>query len=111
MTSPVGRRASNLTSDSFERQSIRSSADELFSPSVARPTVKAIEKPSHLHAAPLVLALLPPLGGLFFHNGSAMLTDVTILATASIFLYWSIMLPWYVSPDNASLLRYQGSEK
>ena len=96
MTSPTGRRRTSImTSDSFERQSIRSSADELFSPSVVRPAaVKALEKPSHLHAAPLVLALLPPLGGLLFHNGSALFTDFTILATASVFLYWSIMLPW-----------------
>ena len=51
-------------------------------------------EPSHLHSAPLVLALLPALGGVLFKNGSAVLTDVSLLVLAGIFLNWSIRLPW-----------------
>jgi hypothetical protein len=41
------------------------------------------------------LALLPAVGGLFFQNGSAVVTDITLLALAAIFLNWAVRLPWY----------------
>lgn len=43
---------------------------------------------------PLGLALLPAVGGLLFKDGSAIVTDITLLALAAIFLNWSVRLPW-----------------
>ncbi|WEW56428.1 hypothetical protein PRK78_001871 [Emydomyces testavorans] len=72
------------------RQSIKSSTDDLIRP---RSTVQTDE--SHWQsAAPLALALVPALGGVFFRNGSAVLTDITLLCLAAVFLNWSVRLPW-----------------
>jgi hypothetical protein len=43
---------------------------------------------------PLVFALLPAVAGMFFKNGSAIITDVMLLALAAIFLQWSVTQPW-----------------
>jgi hypothetical protein len=43
---------------------------------------------------PLVLALLPAVGGLFFEGGSAFFTDIILLGLAAIFLRWSVTQPW-----------------
>ena len=51
-------------------------------------------EPSHWHSAPLALALFPALGGLFFHNGSVVVTDLTLLILAAVFLNWAVRLPW-----------------
>jgi hypothetical protein len=92
------RRSSFMTTDSFDRASLRSSTDSLFLPRVSRDTPHEEEElpdgSSHLHSIPLALALLPAIGGLFFQNGSAVFTDVTLLVLAAIFLNWSIRLPW-----------------
>lgn len=53
------------------------------------------QETSHWHSVPLGLALLPAVGGLLFKNGSAVITDVTLLALAAVFLNWSVRLPWY----------------
>jgi hypothetical protein len=45
-------------------------------------------------SAPLVFALLPAVGGMFFKNGSAVISDVLLLGLAAIFLNWSVRLPW-----------------
>ncbi|KAI0128740.1 hypothetical protein BJ170DRAFT_622777 [Xylariales sp. AK1849] len=53
--------------------------------------------PSEKHpyaAAPLVLALLPAVGGLLFKGGSEFFTDVILLGLAAIFLHWSVTQPW-----------------
>ena len=94
ITSPMERRrGSFVTSDGGERQSLRSSTDELLLPRAARLGAHH-EEPSHLHSAPLFLALLPAVGGMMFKNGSAIMTDVTLLLLAAIFLNWSVRLPW-----------------
>ena len=49
---------------------------------------------SHWHSAPLALALLPAIAGVFFQEGGAFVTDVTLLVLAAIFLNWSVRLPW-----------------
>jgi len=49
---------------------------------------------SHWDSAPLVFALVPAVGGLFFKNGSAVLTDAILLIIAAIFLNWSVRVPW-----------------
>jgi hypothetical protein len=85
----------NSTSDSVSeaRNSIRSSTDDLFLPRVAK---EDPAEESHWHSAPLGLALLPAIAGVFFQNGSVFVTDVTLLVLAAIFLNWSVRLPWYV---------------
>ena len=96
---PRRRNSSFLTADSFDRASFRSSTDSLLLPRVSRNTFTANEEivddgSSHLNSIPLVLALLPAVGGLIFTNGTAVLTDVTLLVLAAIFLNWSVRLPW-----------------
>ncbi|KAF2738546.1 hypothetical protein EJ04DRAFT_485949 [Polyplosphaeria fusca] len=51
-------------------------------------------EPSIWHSAPLVFVILPALGGVLFQNGSAVVTDIILLAFASIFLNWCVMAPW-----------------
>ncbi len=86
--SPLRQRRSSNFSDS-----IISSTDDLLLPRARSPGLEAQEN-SHWHSAPLALALLPAVGGLIFHNGGAVLTDVTLLGLAAVFLNWSVRLPW-----------------
>jgi hypothetical protein len=97
-STPPNRRRPSLFSDSVSeaRNSIRSSTDDILLPR-ANGSEDLDHEPSPLHSAPLVLALLPAVGGLLFTNGSAHVTDVTLLFLAAIFLNWSVRLPWYVS--------------
>ncbi|KAL2013742.1 hypothetical protein VTN00DRAFT_1267 [Thermoascus crustaceus] len=90
------RRNSTLSDSVSEaRHSIRSSTDDLFLPRVTKGTeVDLHGEESHWQSAPLVLALLPAIGGIFFKNGSAVITDITLLILAAIFLNWSVRLPW-----------------
>ncbi|KAJ1715726.1 hypothetical protein NYO67_2115 [Aspergillus flavus] len=92
-------RRNSTFSDSVSeaRNSIRSSTDDLFFPRAAKGSYDAADAPneeSHWHSAPLGLALLPAIAGVFFQNGSAVVTDVTLLVLAAIFLNWSVRLPW-----------------
>ncbi|KAJ5495131.1 hypothetical protein N7539_000247 [Penicillium diatomitis] len=90
------RRNSTLSDSLSEaRHSIRSSTDNLFLPRVAhdREEPESTEE-SHWHSAPLVLALLPAIAGVFFQGGSSFVTDVTLILLAGIFLNWSVRLPW-----------------
>ncbi|OJJ48260.1 hypothetical protein ASPZODRAFT_32106, partial [Penicilliopsis zonata CBS 506.65] len=93
---PRQRRNSTLSDSVSEaRNSIRSSTDDLFFPRVTRQADTHVpDEESHWHSAPLAMALLPAIAGLFFQNGSAVITDVTLLALAAIFLNWSVRLPW-----------------
>lgn len=95
------RRNSTLSDSVSEaRNSIRSSTDNLFFPRVAKqPEADLPSEESHWHSAPLALALLPAIAGVFFQNGSAVVTDVTLLVLAAIFLNWSVRLPWYDLPS------------
>lgn len=88
------RRGSFMTSDSADRASLRSSTEDFLLPRAAQPGEILRNDPSPLHSAPLVLALLPAVGGLLFKNGSAIFTDVTLLVLAAILLNWSVRLPW-----------------
>ena len=96
LTSPVDRRRNSLISDSVDdvRSSIRSSTDDLLLPKVKGSGLETHHEPSHWHSAPLALALLPAVGGLVFRDGSAIVTDVTLLAVAAVFLNWSVRVPW-----------------
>ncbi|CAG8203315.1 unnamed protein product [Penicillium nalgiovense] len=88
------RRNSLSDSISEARNSIRSSTDDLFLPRVAKDHATISTEESHWHSAPLGLALLPAIAGVFFHEGSSFVTDVTLLVLAAIFLNWSVRLPW-----------------
>ncbi|CAG8899661.1 unnamed protein product [Penicillium egyptiacum] len=89
------RRNSTLSDSILEaRNSIRSSTDDLFLPRVAKDHATLSTEESHWHSAPLGLALLPAIAGIFFHEGSSFVTDVTLLVLAAIFLNWSVRLPW-----------------
>jgi hypothetical protein len=93
-----GQRRNSTLSDSLSeaRNSIRTSTDDLFLPRVAKERDALSTEESNWHSAPLVLALLPAIAGIFFHEGSAFVTDVTLLVLAAIFLNWSVRLPWYI---------------
>ena len=89
----LDRRNSTLSDSLSEaRNSIRSSTDDLFLPRVSKDRDSLEE--SHWHSSPLGLALLPAIAGIFFQNGSSIVTDVTLLVLAAIFLNWSVRLPW-----------------
>ncbi|KAL2861113.1 uncharacterized protein BJX67DRAFT_367278 [Aspergillus lucknowensis] len=93
------QRRNSALSDSVSeaRNTIRSSTDELFFPRAAASRdddAAADDEESHWHSAPLGLALLPAIAGVFFQNGSSFVTDVTLLALAAVFLNWSVRLPW-----------------
>ncbi|KAH8702398.1 hypothetical protein BGW36DRAFT_372789 [Talaromyces proteolyticus] len=77
------------------RQSLRDSTDDILFPRADKGENIALHHDdSHWQSAPLALALLPAVGGLFFQNGSAFITDATLLILAAIFLNWSVRLPW-----------------
>ena len=96
VSNPLRHRRSSNFSDSVEstRQSIKSSTDNLLLPRATSPELDTNHEPSHWHSTPLALALLPAIGGLFFQNGSAVVTDLTLLGLAAVFLNWSVRLPW-----------------
>ena len=89
-------RRSSLISESLDdsRNSLKSSTDDLLLPKIRGAGIQSNHEPSHWHSAPLALALLPALGGLLHHNGGAVVTDITLLLLAGIFLNWSVRLPW-----------------
>lgn len=45
---------------------------------------------------PMVFAVIPPVAGLFFRNGTAFCNDLILLGLASVLLHWSTTAPWYV---------------
>ncbi|KAF9894067.1 hypothetical protein FE257_009040 [Aspergillus nanangensis] len=92
---PSQRRNSTLSDSISEaRHSIRSSTDDLLFPRVIkRGDADVSGEESHWQSAPLGLALLPAIAGVFFQNGGAIVTDVTLLVLAAIFLNWD----WYRS--------------
>jgi hypothetical protein len=93
-TSPTNprRRSSNFSEYSFnEVRKLQSSTDDLLLP---RAGVKTNDEASHWHSVPLAFALFPAVGGMLFQNGSAVVTDIMLLALAGIFLNWSVRIPW-----------------
>jgi hypothetical protein len=94
---PIRRRSSLLSDYSDTRHSLLSSTDNLPRPNDNDTDMNPASRPSIWHSAPLVFAILPAIGGLLFQNGSAVVTDVLLLALASVFLHWCVMAPWYVT--------------
>ncbi|ETN40646.1 uncharacterized protein HMPREF1541_04925 [Cyphellophora europaea CBS 101466] len=93
----LNRRRSSIFSESLSdaKRSIRSSTDDLFLPRATTTTdVHDNDESSHWHSLPLGLALFPAVGGLFFKDGSAIITDVTLLVIAAVFMNWALRMPW-----------------
>lgn len=87
------RRSSNLSELSLD-QARRSLQDDLLNPKPEGADLGHHEGSSWA-SVPLAFALLPALGGMFFKNGSAVVTDIMLLGLAAIFLHWSVTQPWY----------------
>jgi len=54
------------------------------------------------HSIALIFVALPAFAGMFFENGSAVVTDILMLGLGCLFLYWSVKWPWYVVPSLSS---------
>ena len=94
------RRSSTLSDLSFS-DARRNLHDDILNPSSlgggnGMATGEASEAPgaSGWSSLPLVFALLPAVGGVLFKNGSAFITDMTLLGLAAVFLNWSVTQPW-----------------
>lgn len=96
--SPLKNRTTSTFSDSIDevRRSLFSSTDDLLLPRARNSKIGDQGEPSVWQSAPLALALLPAVGGLLFQNGGSVMTDITLLTLAAIFLNWSVRLPWLV---------------
>jgi hypothetical protein len=93
----LNRRRSSFLSETFSetRKSLRSSTDDILLPRAKdEDGLHDHDDGSHWQSLPLGLALLPAVGGLFFKNGSAFITDVTLLGLAAIFMNWALRSPW-----------------
>jgi hypothetical protein len=96
-TQPLRRRRSSILSEySDTRHSLRSSTDNLLRPGGAADMdqLTSSDEPSFWHSAPLAFAILPAVGGLLFHNGGAIVTDILLLGLGSVFLNWVVRAPW-----------------
>ncbi|OAP61083.1 hypothetical protein AYL99_03284 [Fonsecaea erecta] len=94
---PLNRRRSSFLSETFSetRKSLRSSTDDILLPRARDDDdFHDHDDNSHWQSLPLGLALLPAVGGMFFKNGSAVITDVTLLGLAAIFMNWALRSPW-----------------
>lgn len=96
---PSRTRLNSTFSDSIDeaKQSLFSSTDDLLQPTARSSKVGDQGEQSFWHSAPLALALLPAVGGLIFQNGGHVVTDITLLILAAVFLNWSVRLPWSAS--------------
>jgi len=91
------KRSSSTISESLSetRKSLLSSTDDLLVPRVRNSEdLSGGDESSPWYSLPLILALLPAVGGLIFKDGSAIITDVTLLALAAVFMNWALRTPW-----------------
>lgn len=95
-TTQFDRRSSSFLSETLSetRRSLRLSTDDILLPRAKEEDDDEQDDASHWQSLPLVLALLPAVGGLLFKNGSAVITDVTLLGLAAIFMNWALRSPW-----------------
>ncbi|RMZ78589.1 hypothetical protein DV738_g3774, partial [Chaetothyriales sp. CBS 135597] len=93
---PLNQRRSSIFSESLSdaRRSIKSSTEDLFVPRISTSERQDTDESSAWHSLPLGLALLPAVGGLFFKDGSAILTDLTLLGISAVFMNWALRVPW-----------------
>ncbi|KAK8113653.1 hypothetical protein PG999_005722 [Apiospora kogelbergensis] len=89
----IRRRSSNFSDFSLNdaRHSFGHNMEGIWTPDKEK---KQSDERTRYALIPLVLALLPAVGGILFQNGSAFLTDIILLGLAAIFLHWSVTQPW-----------------
>ncbi|KAH8673763.1 hypothetical protein BX600DRAFT_456145 [Xylariales sp. PMI_506] len=85
-----GRRQSSTFSD-YSLNTLETDTDELLNLGKEK---TAPHETNPYATVPLVLALLPAVGGLLFEGGSAFFTDLILLGLAALFLHWSVTQPW-----------------
>lgn len=89
------RRRSSLLSFSSIDEVTQSLSDDLINPSMSKAKhLRDDDEVSAWHSTPLAFAILPAIGGIFFKNGTAFVTDILLLGLAAIFMNWSVRLPW-----------------
>ncbi|KAB8302204.1 hypothetical protein EYC80_005649 [Monilinia laxa] len=90
------RRSSNFSEYSLTElnKNLRDSTDDILFPKPSDMKEEHNHDSSHWDSAPLAFALLPAVGGLFFTNGSSVITDIMLLGFAAILLNWSVRVPW-----------------
>jgi hypothetical protein len=86
---PMKRRRSSIFSEYSDARSLRTSVNDI------NRLTSTDDEPTYWYSAPLAFAILPAVGGLLFKNGSAVVTDVLLLALGSMFLNWCVRAPWY----------------
>lgn len=85
------RRRSSIYSDCSLNEARRNLEEDILNPSVMHDERHG---GSSWASLPLAFALLPAVGGLFFKNGGALVTDIMLLGLAAVFLHWSVTQPW-----------------
>jgi hypothetical protein len=88
----ASRRRGSTFSEYSLNEARRNLQDDILNPSGVDAENHAA---SNWALLPLAFALLPAVGGLFFKNGSLLITDVMLLFLAAVFLQWSITQPWF----------------
>ncbi|GAB1320746.1 hypothetical protein MFIFM68171_10956 [Madurella fahalii] len=83
------RRSSTFSAYSLSEVS-RDLHDEIINPG----PILDHEETSWRSWLPLTFAVLPPIAGLVFKNGSLFLTDILLLGLSAVFLHWSVTAPW-----------------
>ena len=90
------RRSSVFSDMSDARKVLRDSTDDLFLPRPDKSSKFVTDhETSNWQSVPLGLALLPAVAGLLIKEAGAVVTDLTLLALAAVFLNWSVRVPWY----------------
>lgn len=85
----IRRRSSTLTQYSLNEAS-QDFREEIVNPG---PDVRSVVT-TWKSFLPIVFASIPPVAGLFFHNGTAFFSDLILLFLATVFLHWSVTAPW-----------------
>ena len=87
----------------FSRTSVDTDSILLDRPAASRrsgnatgPNDEAEDSPEQWHSIALIFVALPAFAGMFFENGSAIVTDMLMLGLGCLFLYWSVKWPWCV---------------
>ncbi|TLD23387.1 Long-chain-fatty-acid-CoA ligase 1 [Venturia nashicola] len=71
------------------------STDNMFLPRISEDPLNDPDEPTQQwHSLALAFVALPAFAGLFFDNGSAVMTDILMLGVGCLFLYWSVKWPW-----------------
>ncbi|KAK3301911.1 uncharacterized protein B0T15DRAFT_403347 [Chaetomium strumarium] len=84
------RRSSAFSAYSFDE--VTRDLQEITDP--AKAANVRFRRPTWKSWFPIILAAVPPIGGLVFKNGATFFSDVIMLILAAILLKWSVTAPW-----------------